>query len=45
MVKEITEVLNGNYKEITKKLEEEMLKESENLNYEKALELKNDWGY
>ena len=40
MVKEITEVLNGNYKEITKKLEEEMLKESENLNYEKALELK-----
>ena len=40
MVKEITEVLNGNYKEIIKKLEEEMLKESENLNYEKALELK-----
>lgn len=40
MIKEITEVLNGNYKEITKKLEEEMFKESENLNYEKALELK-----
>ena len=39
MIKEITEVLNGNYKEITKKLEEEMFKESENLNYEKALEL------
>lgn len=40
MIKEIIEVLNGNYKEITKKLEEEMFKESENLNYEKALELK-----
>lgn len=40
MIKEITEVLNGNYKEITKKIEEEMFKESENLNYEKALELK-----
>lgn len=40
MIKEITEVLNGNYKEITKKLEEEMFKESESLNYEKALELK-----
>lgn len=40
MIKEITEVLNGNYKEITKKLEEEMFKESEKLNYEKALELK-----
>lgn len=41
MVKEITEVLNGNYKEITKKLEEEMIHESEILNYEKALEIKN----
>ena len=36
----LEQVLNGNYKEITKKLEEEMFKESENLNYEKALELK-----
>ena len=40
MIKEITEVLNGNYEQITKKLEEEMFKERENLNYEKALELK-----
>lgn len=41
MIKEIEEVLNGNYKIITKKVEEEMLKASNDLNYEKALDLKN----
>ncbi len=41
MVKEITSILNGDYKLITKKLEEEMQKASDNLNYEKALDLKN----
>ncbi len=40
MIKEITEVLNGNYKLITEKLENEMHKASLNLDYEKALELK-----
>jgi len=36
MVKEITSILNGDYKKLTKKLEEEMYKESDALNYEKA---------
>ena len=40
MVKDITRILNGDYKFITKKLEEEMNKASEDLNYEKALDLK-----
>lgn len=42
MIKEIEKVLNGDYKVITKKLEEEMEKASLELNYEKALELKNN---
>jgi excinuclease ABC subunit C len=33
--------LNGNKEIITKKIEEDMIRASENLNYEKALELKN----
>lgn len=41
MVKEITKVLNGDYKLITKRLEDEMEKASNNLDYEKALELRN----
>ncbi len=41
MIKEIEEVLNGNYKVITKRLEEKMESASLDLNYEKALELKN----
>ena len=40
MIKEINSILNGDYKLITKKLEEEMNKASLSLNYEKALELK-----
>lgn len=40
MVKEITSFLNGNHEFITKKIKEEMNSASENLNYEKALELK-----
>ena len=40
MVKDITRILNGDYKFITKKLEEEMNRASEDLNYEKALDLK-----
>jgi len=40
MIKEITKVLNGDYKAITKKLEEEMEKASLALDYEKALELR-----
>ncbi len=42
MVKEIEKVLNGDYKIITNKLKEEMEKASLDLNYEKALELKNN---
>jgi len=38
--KEIGQILNGDYKLITKKLEEEMMRASEALEYEKALELK-----
>ena len=41
MIKDITRVLNGDYKFVTKKLEDEMEKASNNLNYERALELKN----
>ena len=40
MLEEITKVLNGDYKFLTKRLEEEMNKASEKLEYEKALELK-----
>ncbi len=40
MIKEIINILNGDYKVLTKKLEEEMNKASLALNYEKALELK-----
>ena len=40
MKKEIIAFLKGDSTSITKKIEEEMLKASENLNYEKALELK-----
>ena len=42
MVKEITSILNGDYKKLTKKLEEEMYKESEALNYEKANLIKHE---
>ena len=41
MKKEITMFLKGDSSIITKKIEEEMLKASENLNYERAQELKN----
>ena len=41
MKKEIISFLKGDATEITKKINEEMVKASENLNYEKALELKN----
>ena len=41
IIDEITRFLNGDYKFITKKIEKEMQIASENLNYEKALELKN----
>ena len=41
MKKEIVSFLKGDAEIITKRLEEEMLKDSEALNYEKALELKN----
>ena len=41
MTKEISSFLNGDPTIISKKIEEEMLKASENLNYERALELKN----
>lgn len=40
MLKDITKILNGDYKFLTKKLEEEMDKYSNNLEYEKALEMK-----
>ncbi len=42
MVKEITTILNGDYKKLTNKLEEKMYKESENLNYEKANLIKHE---
>ncbi len=41
MKKEIISFLKGDSEIISKKIEEEMLKASENLNFEKALELKN----
>ena len=41
MKKEIISFLKGDSEVITKKLKEEMMNASENLNYEKALELKN----
>ena len=41
MIDDITKILNGDYKFLTKKLEEEMNKYSENLEYEKALDMKN----
>ena len=41
MKKEIISFLKGDCEVITKKLKEEMMNASENLNYEKALELKN----
>lgn len=40
MLEGITKILNGDYKFLTKKLEEEMLKYSNNLEYEKALDMK-----
>lgn len=42
LTSDIGKILNGDYKSITKKIEEEMKKASTNLNYEKALELKNE---
>ena len=41
MTNEITRVLNGDYKFVTKRLSEEMKKASDNLDFEKALEFKN----
>ena len=41
MINEITKVLNGDYKFLTNRLKSKMTKASENLEYEKALELKN----
>ena len=41
MINDITKILNGDYKFLTKKLEEEMQKYSNNLEYEKALDMKN----
>ena len=40
MLSEITRVLNGDYRFLTKRLEEQMNKASEKLEFEKALELK-----
>ena len=40
MLEDITKILNGDYKFLTKKLEEEMHKYSNNLEYEKALDMK-----
>lgn len=42
MLKEITSILNGDHKILTKKLQEEMLKASESLNYEKANMIKHE---
>ena len=41
MTAEITSFLKGNSEQIKKKIETEMLRASQNLNYERALELKN----
>lgn len=40
MIEEITRILNGDYKFITRKLEDEMKSASDSLNYERALEFK-----
>ena len=40
MIEEITSFLKGNSTHVVEKLTEEMQKASENLNFEKALELK-----
>ncbi len=45
MKEEIIRFLKGDHSLITKKIEDEMLKESENLNYEKAKELKDMLDY
>ena len=45
MVLEITSFLNGNYHELYKKLESEMLKASEKLNFEKAKDIKEVMDY
>ena len=42
MIKEITSILNGDHKILTKKLQEEMLKASASLNYEKANMIKHE---
>lgn len=42
MIKEIISILNGDHKILTKKLQEEMLKASESLNYEKANMIKHE---
>lgn len=42
MIKEIISILNGDHKILTKKLQEEMLKASEILNYEKANMIKHE---
>ena len=41
MINDITKILNGDYKFVTKRLEEEMKKASDELYFEKAIELKN----
>ena len=41
MIEEVTRVLNGDYKFLTKRLEQQMNASSEKLDFEKALELKN----
>ena len=45
MVLEITSFLNGNYHDLYKKLESEMLKASEKLNFEKAKDIKEVMDY
>lgn len=42
MVKEISSILNGNYKLLEKTLNDRMIEASQSLNYEKALEYKNE---
>ena len=41
MLEEVTRILNGDYKFLTKRFEDEMNKASERLDFEKAMELKN----
>ena len=45
MIKEITSFLNGNFDEIRKKLKEQMIIESNKLNFEKAKEIKDLLGF